>query len=151
MCWSPFQEPLMMKDQMVYLIWCFPHCPFFPFTHAQYTSLICIYLSPQVLAVCIFPISTLFVFYLPSFFLGLPSFPSFPHWKRPWCWERLRAGGEVGNRGWDGWMASPTQWTWVHCWSLEFGQTPRDSEGQGSLAHCCEWDHRVRHDLVTKQ
>ena len=26
------------------------------------------------------------------------------HWKRPWCWERLRAGGEEGNRGWDGWM-----------------------------------------------
>ena len=33
--------------------------------------------------------------------------------KRPWCWERLRAGGEGDNRGWDGWMASPTQWTWV--------------------------------------
>ena len=35
------------------------------------------------------------------------------HWKRPWCWERLRAGGEGEDRGWDGWMASPTQWTWV--------------------------------------
>ena len=35
------------------------------------------------------------------------------HWKRPWCWERLRAGGEGSNRGWDGWMASSTQWTWV--------------------------------------
>ena len=35
------------------------------------------------------------------------------HWKRPWCWERLKAGGEVIDRGWDGWMASPTQWTWV--------------------------------------
>ena len=35
------------------------------------------------------------------------------HWKRPWCWERLRAGGEGGNRGWDGWMALLTQWTWV--------------------------------------
>ena len=35
------------------------------------------------------------------------------HLKRPWCWERLRAGGEGHNRGWDGWMASPTQWTWV--------------------------------------
>ena len=34
------------------------------------------------------------------------------HWKRPWCWERLRAG-EEGNRGWDGWTASSTQWTWV--------------------------------------
>ena len=33
--------------------------------------------------------------------------------KRPWCWERLRAGGEGDDRGWDGWMASPTWWTWV--------------------------------------
>ena len=30
------------------------------------------------------------------------------HWKRPWCWERLRAGGEGDGRGWDGWMASPS-------------------------------------------
>ena len=35
------------------------------------------------------------------------------HLKRPWCWERLRAGGEGDDRGWDGRMASPTQWTWV--------------------------------------
>ena len=33
--------------------------------------------------------------------------------KRPWWWERLRAGGEQDDRGWDGWMASPNQWTWV--------------------------------------
>ena len=35
------------------------------------------------------------------------------HWKRPWCWERLKAGGGGDNRGWDGWMASPTRWKWV--------------------------------------
>ena len=34
------------------------------------------------------------------------------HWKRPWHWERWRVGGEGGGRGWDSWMASPTQWTW---------------------------------------
>ena len=34
-------------------------------------------------------------------------------WKRPWCWERFKAGGEGDNRGWDGWMASLTRWTWV--------------------------------------
>ena len=34
-------------------------------------------------------------------------------WKRPWCWERLKAEGEGDDRGWDGWMASPTQWIWV--------------------------------------
>ena len=35
------------------------------------------------------------------------------HWRRPWCWERLKAGGEGDDRGWDGWMASLTWWTWV--------------------------------------
>ena len=34
-------------------------------------------------------------------------------WNRSWCWERLKAGGEGDDRGWDGWMASLTQWTWV--------------------------------------
>ena len=42
------------------------------------------------------------------------------HWKRPWCWEGLGAGGEGDDRGWDGWMASLTRWTWVWvnsgCW-----------------------------------
>ena len=35
------------------------------------------------------------------------------HWKRPWCWKRLRARGDEDDREWDGWMVSPTQWTWV--------------------------------------
>ena len=35
------------------------------------------------------------------------------HWKRPWCWERLKVGGEGDDRGWDGWMASPSLWEWV--------------------------------------
>ena len=34
-------------------------------------------------------------------------------WKRPWCWERLKAGGEGADRGWNGWMVLPTRWTWV--------------------------------------
>ena len=38
------------------------------------------------------------------------------HLKRHWCWERLKAGGEGDDRGWDGWMASLAQWTWV--WEL---------------------------------
>jgi len=41
------------------------------------------------------------------------SWEELTHWKRPWCWEGLGAGGEGDDRGWDGWMASPTQWTWV--------------------------------------
>ena len=35
------------------------------------------------------------------------------HWKGPWCWKGLKAGGEGDNRGWGGWMASPTRWTYV--------------------------------------
>jgi len=35
------------------------------------------------------------------------------HWKRPWCWKRLKAKGEEGSRTWDDWMASPIQWTWT--------------------------------------
>ena len=50
---------------------------------------------------------------MSSFFYQLLwGFPM-THWKRPWCWERLRARGEGGNRGWDGWMASPIQWKWT--------------------------------------
>ena len=35
------------------------------------------------------------------------------HLKRSWCWQRLKAGREGNDRGWDDWMASPTQWAWV--------------------------------------
>ena len=49
------------------------------------------------------------------------------HWKRPWCWERLKAGGEGDDRGRDGWMASATQWTWV--WV--------DSESWWWTGRCC--------------
>ena len=42
-----------------------------------------------------------------------PPHAELTHWKRPWCWEGLGAGGEGDDRGWDGWMASPTRWAWV--------------------------------------
>ena len=42
-----------------------------------------------------------------------PDAKSWHLWKTPWCWERVKAGGEGDDRGWDGWMASLTQWTWV--------------------------------------
>ena len=48
------------------------------------------------------------------------SWEELTHWKRPWCWEGLGAGGEGEDRGWDYWMASPTRWAWVRvntrCW-----------------------------------
>ena len=45
--------------------------------------------------------------------LWLPNPKEVTHWKSPWCWERLKAGGEGDNPGWDGWMASQTRWTWI--------------------------------------
>ena len=44
-------------------------------------------------------------------------------WKRPWCWERLKAGGEWDKIGWDGWMASSIQWTWVWANSRRWWRT----------------------------
>ena len=35
------------------------------------------------------------------------------HWKKPWCWEGLGSGGGGDDRGWDGWMTSPTRWAWI--------------------------------------
>ena len=54
------------------------------------------------------------------------------HLKRLWCWERLKARGEGDNRGWDGQMASRTQWTWV--W-VNSGV----GDGQGGLVCCGSW------------
>ena len=45
--------------------------------------------------------------------LGAISCKELTYWERPWCWEGLGAGGEGDDRGWDGWMATPTRWTWV--------------------------------------
>ena len=52
-------------------------------------------------------------------------FKKLTHLKRPWRWERLTVRGEGDNRGWDGWMASPTQWTWVWVSSGSWWRTGR--------------------------
>ena len=57
------------------------------------------------------------------------------HWKRPWCWERLRAGGEGDDRGWNGWMVSQTQWKWV--WANS-GREWRI----GKPGFCSPWGHK---------
>ena len=102
---------------------------------------------------CIF-----FLIYLVTFFL-LPSLlpSSFPfaqdwcwtwnsntlatsreeltHWKWLWCWEGRGAGGEGDDRGWDGWMASPTRWAWVWVNSGSWWWTGRPG--------CCgSWGHK---------
>ena len=51
------------------------------------------------------------------------------------CWERLKAEGEGDDRGWDGWITSPIQWTWVWVSS-------RVDDGQGSLACCSPWGRK---------
>ena len=54
-----------------------------------------------------------------------PECEELTHVKKPWCWERLRAGGKGDNRGWDGRMASLTQWSWVWVNSGSWGWTGR--------------------------
>ena len=66
------------------------------------------------------------------------------HLKRPWCWKRLKAEGEGDDRRWDGWMASPTRWTWVWVSSGSWWWTgkPGMLQSMGS--------QRVGHDWVTE-
>ena len=67
------------------------------------------------------------------------------HWKRPWCWKDWRQEEEEGdNRGWDGWMALPSQWTWVWASSGSWWWTGKPGllQSMGS--------QRVRHDWATK-
>ena len=66
------------------------------------------------------------------------------HWKRLWCWEGLGAGGEGDDRGWDGWMASLTRWTWVWVNSGSWWWTGRP----GVLRFT--GSQRVRHDWATE-
>ena len=66
------------------------------------------------------------------------------HWKRLWCWERLKAGGEGDNRGWDGWMALPTQWKWVWASSGSWWWTGKPGMQQSMGLQ------RIRHDWSTE-
>ena len=67
------------------------------------------------------------------------------HWKRPWCWERLMAGGEGDKRGWDGWMASPTQWILVWANSGRWWRT-----GKPDVLQSME-SQRIKNDITTEQ
>ena len=66
------------------------------------------------------------------------------HLKRPWCWERLKVGGEGDDRGRDGWMASPTQWTWVWVGSGSWWWKGRPGVLQSMASQ------RVGHNWATK-
>ena len=73
-----------------------------------------------------------------------PRCEELTHLKRPWCWERLKAGKEGDDRGWDGWMASPTQWTWVWVSSRSWWWTGRPGVLQSVGLQ------RIRHDWATE-
>ena len=55
--------------------------------------------------------------------------------KTPWCWERLKVDGEGDDRGWDGWMASLTQWTWVWASSRSWWWTGKPDVLQSMGSH----------------
>jgi len=63
------------------------------------------------------------------------------HLKRPWCWERLKVRGEGDDRGWDGWMASPMQWTsvWVNSGSWWWTGRPGLLQSMGSQSVGHNW------------
>ena len=63
---------------------------------------------------------------------------------QPWCWERLKAGGERDDRGWDGWMASSTRWTWIWVDSGSWWWKGKPGVLQSM------WSQRARHDWVTE-
>ena len=65
------------------------------------------------------------------------------HWKRPWPWERLKAG-EGDDRRWDGWIVSPTRWTWVRASSESCWRTGKPGMLQSMGLQ------RVGHDWVTE-
>ena len=72
-------------------------------------------------------------------------------WKRPWCWERLKAGGEGEDKGWDGWMVSPTQWTlaWVSSRNWWWTGKPGMLQSMGSrrvntMSDSVNWTDKLR-------
>ena len=65
------------------------------------------------------------------------------HWKRLQCWERLKAGAEGGNRGWDGWMASATQRAWVWASSWRWWRTGKP--GVQSQTQLSNWTRTTQH------
>ena len=99
-----------------------------------------------ILVICIYFLN---LYYVPGTgerggFNGEQSNLMSTYWKRPWCWWRLKSGGEGDDRGWDCWMASPTQWTWVWAssWRWWRARKPGVLQSMGS--------QRVGHDWVTE-
>ena len=78
------------------------------------------------------------------------------HWKRPWCWPRLKAGGEGDNKGWDGWVTTLTRWTWVWacsrswCWTGKPGMLQNmglQRVGHNSATEL-NWTELISYDIL---
>ena len=105
-------------------LWCWRRLLRVPWTAMRSNQLILQEINPE--------------YSLEVLMLKLHYFGHLIHWKRSWCWARLTVGGEGGNRGWDGWVASLTQWTWLWANSWIYKR-------QESLACCSLWgSHKSR-------
>ena len=80
-------------------LWCWRRCLRVPWTARRSNQSILKEISPE------YSLEGLMLKLRLQYFVHLMQ--------RPWCWERLKVGGEGDDREWDGWMASATQWTWV--------------------------------------
>ena len=117
-------------------MWCWRRCLRFPWTARRSNQSILKEISPE--------------FHWKDWFWSWESNPlatwweEQTHWKRPWCWERLKAGGDGDDRGWDSWIASPTQQTWVWASSGSWWWT-----GKLGMLHSMGLQI-VRHDWATE-
>ena len=72
------------------------------------------------------------------------------HWKRPWCWEILKAKGKGDGRGWDGWIASLTQWTWMWANTRRQQKTEQPGTLKSMERQECQAWQGVGHDFMTE-
>ena len=79
------------------------------------------------------------------------------HWKRPWCWQGLGAGGEGDDRGWDGWMVSPTGWMWVWVnsgswwWTGRPGVLQSMGSKESDRTEWLNWSYFILIDAIYKE
>ena len=112
-------------------LWCWRRLLRVPWTARRSNQLILKEINPE--------------YSLEALLLKLQYFGYLTHWKRPWFWKRLKAGGEGDDRGWDGWMASLTQWTWVWAGSRRWWRTEKPDVLQSMGLQ------RVGYDSATEQ
>ena len=109
--WSglPFPSPWIKKTECqridAFELWCWRRFLRVPWTARRFNQSILKEIRPE------YSLGGLMLKLKLQYFAHLIE--ELTHLKSPWCWVRLRAGGEGDDRGWDGWMASLTQWMWI--------------------------------------